>query len=113
MKNVEIAFAKPIVNIMPQLIGEDIFSTDSISKAQVISVKGADGVALEVSPLELVGLEGREWRLSGSGEVPGFGQFSVELDVQTGVVKLCGQPELNDLVLTLGVELENLNRRPA
>jgi hypothetical protein len=37
----------------------------------------------------------------------------VELDVQTGVVKLCGQPELNDLVLTLGVELENLNRRPA
>lgn len=113
MKNVELAFANPVTNIMFQLADGNPEFTDSIAKVQVLGVKGADGVALEVSPLELVGLEGRNHRLSGSGEVPNFGKFSLEVDTQTGVAKLVGQPELNDLVMTIGVEVENLNRRQA
>lgn len=112
MKNVEVTFAKPILNIMPQICGDNLEFTDTIAKVQIVGLRNAAGESLEVSPLELVGMEGRNWRLAGSGEVPNYGKFSIEVDTQTGVAKLCGQPELNDLTLVLGVETENLNRRP-
>jgi hypothetical protein len=113
MKNVEVTFAKPVLNLMVQLADGNMDFCDSIAKVQIVGLKGAAGEALEVSPAELVGMEGRNSRLQATGEAPGYGKFSIEVDSQTGIAKLCGQPELNDLTLVLGVETENLNRRPA
>jgi hypothetical protein len=111
MKNIQLAFAKPVLNLMPQLAGDNIEYTDTISKVSIISAKGACGEALEVSPMQLESREGLNWRLFGSGEIVGYGKFSIEVDTQTGVSKLVGQPELNDLFLVIGVEAENLNMR--
>jgi hypothetical protein len=113
MKNVELSFAKPIINLMAQLVDADGDMTDSIASVKIVGLKGPAAQALEVAPAELVGAEGREWVKSASVDVPNIGKFGIEVDTQTGTTKLHAGQQFEALTLVIGVELENLNQRPA
>ena len=111
MKVIDLAFAKPIVDLIG-LISEGPDFTDSIGAVHAIGVKDVDGIQKVMNPFQIAQTEGRAGVLRGTTEVAGYGPFGIEIDTQRGTSKLSAGPEFNDLILIIGVETENLNRRP-
>lgn len=115
MLKVDIALNRTQYNLFA-MVAAHVDMTDSIKKLQVLGVAesaaGDTVKQLNFKVLEQPTVEGLAWVQKLQVEIEGHNPVFLELDTQTATLKNPAMPEHANVILTIGLETENLNHLP-
>ena len=115
MNRADISLDRAVIGLFSIGNGALIDMTDSVKKLNVLGVAKTEGEQVTVLGFtveELPAMEGEAWVQKYQVNLDGIEPIRLALDTQRATLSHAGLPIHTDLVLTIGVETENMNQRP-
>ncbi len=109
MLKADISLAKSLVNLFAYASTDDPCSTDSVGELNVDAFVKADGEVIQFRELPLKSVQKREIHRIFS--VGGLGTITLEINPETGVMKISAPLSLKDVTMKISIEMVNHNRR--
>lgn len=109
MYKAKISLAKSLVNLIAMASTDDPCCTDSVGELKVESFTKADGSTIAFRELALRSVQKREIHRMFS--VGGLGTVTLEINPETGGMKIAAPLGLKDVDMNIVIEMVNHNKR--